>query len=320
MLENYIQLKKEVSGSEKELKTLVLKGKQEIETLEKSISECQSSLEKGNGFFQILASEYQTKLEETQVSVLKGITEKKSVLEKSKRELFNLLEKNSYLSSFENYTKVIPFEEFSASLLTLVKAHQNKKISFEILEKAKKESLKFKEIELNSKKYMVKDNRTNYADMIIFNQNNQILFVKRNKDEEFEPGKYALPGGHVEPAESPLLAAIREVEEEIGIKLDIKLVSPSGIYENTEVLINYFCTKVDDPFLNMVLEERELQQYEWVDLEKIGELDLLMNLKENFENVIEIPTTLLTNQVGSQEIAAFYGLPINNVPGTGYPL
>lgn len=320
MIKEYISLRNSILKEEQELKEIILKGKERIDSLTLSIEECQNSLKKGNGFSQILSGEYTSELEKVNSSLLKEITLKKGLLEKSKKNLKSLVKKNELLKSFENYSSILPSEDFKESLLTLVKSHRNGDVSTEILEKAKKASLKFKEIESDGKKYVVKDNRTNYADMIIFNQENKVLFVKRNKDDDFQGGKYALPGGHVEPAEDPLLSAIREVDEELSLVIEKNKAYPVGIFEDTKVLINYFCTKIDDSFLNIILEERELQQYEWIDLSQIGELDLILNLKDNFENIIEIPTALLENEVGKDPGFLVSALPIENSVGSGYSL
>ena len=48
-------------------------------------------------------------------------------------------------------------------------------------------------------------------------QNNQVLAEKRKPRKLVMPGAVALPGGHIEPRESPEEALYREVREEIGI-------------------------------------------------------------------------------------------------------
>ncbi|HAN77258.1 MAG TPA: hypothetical protein DCQ31_05525 [Bacteroidales bacterium] len=46
---------------------------------------------------------------------------------------------------------------------------------------------------------------------LVFNNNNELLFIKRNE-------KWDLPKGHFEKNEKPEVCALREVEEECGIK------------------------------------------------------------------------------------------------------
>jgi len=58
---------------------------------------------------------------------------------------------------------------------------------------------------------------------IIINDNKEVVIVNQNHDS------WSLPKGHVDPGESVLEAAIREIYEETGIK-GIKLIKPIGEY------------------------------------------------------------------------------------------
>lgn len=144
---------------------------------------------------------------------------------------------------------------------------------------------------IKGKSVHIKDNRTQYSDVILINNKNEILFTVRNKNDNFEPGKYCLPGGHIEEDEEPIAAAVRELEEETGISLKESQMQPCGQYFDRKSHINYFCAHYDgDP---VVLDEREQQQFEWVSIDDVSDKPLLMNLKENFKNIIEIPKSIL---------------------------
>ena len=144
---------------------------------------------------------------------------------------------------------------------------------------------------IKGKSVHIKDDRTQYSDVILINSKNEILFTVRNKNDNFEPGKYCLPGGHIEEDEEPVAAAVRELEEETGISLKESQMQPCGQYFDRKSHINYFCAYYDgDP---VVLDEREQQQFEWVSIDDVNDKPLLMNLKENFKNIIEIPKSIL---------------------------
>lgn len=55
----------------------------------------------------------------------------------------------------------------------------------------------------------------------------RLLLIRRAGHLESDAGHVALPGGHVEPDEPPIAAALRESEEEVG--LDPALVEPIGL-------------------------------------------------------------------------------------------
>ncbi len=47
-----------------------------------------------------------------------------------------------------------------------------------------------------------------------------VLVEKRRDNDDADPGKVLVPGGHVEPGESLEQALSREMEEELGIRVD----------------------------------------------------------------------------------------------------
>lgn len=56
------------------------------------------------------------------------------------------------------------------------------------------------------------------VDVVVTDGTSRILLVERGK-EPFK-GKLVLPGGHIEPGETPEVAATRELREETGLVVD----------------------------------------------------------------------------------------------------
>jgi 8-oxo-dGTP pyrophosphatase MutT (NUDIX family) len=52
---------------------------------------------------------------------------------------------------------------------------------------------------------------------VVIRREDKIILIFRHKNNR---DYYAIPGGHIEPEETPKLAIIREIQEELGIKLD----------------------------------------------------------------------------------------------------
>ena len=60
----------------------------------------------------------------------------------------------------------------------------------------------------------------NTSAVIVLNETGQILLLRRGKTAPWEPGKWSLPGGVIDPGETPEQAAIRETYEEVGIRIN----------------------------------------------------------------------------------------------------
>lgn len=68
----------------------------------------------------------------------------------------------------------------------------------------------------------------------IFNENNEILLTRRSQTVR-EPGKWCLPGGHLEVGEFWLDGAIRETQEEVGIRPNQAVLC--GIYSDPSLTV-----------------------------------------------------------------------------------
>ena len=100
--------------------------------------------------------------------------------------------------------------------------------------------------------------------IFIFNQSNELLLVKSHK----WPGKYVVPGGHVELGERLEDAAIREAKEETGLDIyDLKFINfQQFIYDSSFwkqrhfIFFDYFC-RTDS--LEVKLND-EAEEHVWV--------------------------------------------------------
>ena len=109
------------------------------------------------------------------------------------------------------------------------------------------------------------------ASFILF-QNDRILVEKRELTKKTDPGKVAIPGGHVENGETIEAACIREMMEELNVKpnnlefLTKELHNNGYYFEN----IHYFvCTSWEGEIKSL-----EAEQVYWVDVNDVGVLDL----------------------------------------------
>src|SRR5699024_8779095 len=115
---------------------------------------------------------------------------------------------------------------------------------------------------------------------LVYNTNNEVLFI-------FRKGKWDLPKGHTKKNESIERSAIREVEEETGVKnLEIVNTLPTtyhimkrkGKYRLKETF--WFEMKTDYKGELKPQEEEDITKVEWKNLEESREA-----LQNSFENI-----------------------------------
>ena len=167
----------------------------------------------------------------------------------------------------------------------------------------------FKDAVGNILDFKRKKPKNNYADLIILTQDLRVLLVQRDPNDDFMPGKLALPGGKIEEGELPIHAAIRETFEEINIVFDEKDIRYAETYNNLNKSKSYyFYILLNKDFVledHLVLDTSEQRNYQLLSIDKFGTddipselfiLDLKARLNELFENNIEkftSPTVLI---------------------------
>ena len=65
--------------------------------------------------------------------------------------------------------------------------------------------------------------------------NNRVLIARRSMSKKIAPGKYHLPGGHVEFGEAPDEAIVREFAEEFGITVQAEQILRTFMYTISDV-------------------------------------------------------------------------------------
>lgn len=108
----------------------------------------------------------------------------------------------------------------------------------------------------------------NEVAVLIINDKGETLLQKRSANKRFDPNKWALCAGHVDHKEELMDAAIRETEEELGLKLSkddlIPFLDKEITREKTNSHITYFyyikCNLEQNQF---VIQEDELSEVKW---------------------------------------------------------
>ena len=132
------------------------------------------------------------------------------------------------------------------------------------------------------------------AHALIKNTNDKILILKRTLiergEENFEGGKWDIPGGTVNALEFPSSAAVREAKEETNLDIIVEKI----IYEKSNLDINknqvfttliYLC-RIKDETKDIRLDLEEHDAYRWVSKEEISEMkndELVSYMKDSIE-------------------------------------
>jgi 8-oxo-dGTP pyrophosphatase MutT (NUDIX family) len=96
--------------------------------------------------------------------------------------------------------------------------------------------------------------------VLLVDQQGRILMQQRDPNAHTSPNQWSLPGGRIEPHETPVEAARRELQEETG--LSIPDLAPFGVYHRptveqpaATVEIHAFCAATDAGDHDVVLGE-----------------------------------------------------------------
>lgn len=126
--------------------------------------------------------------------------------------------------------------------------------------------------------------------MFLINNKEQVLLQKRSTNKRFNPNKWSLCAGHVDYDEELETAAIREINEEIGLKISSKElhlleeIEVSKEEENSHVMRYYyvFCNKRENEF---IIEKKELSEIRWFNIDEVIDMikskDNITSFKEN---------------------------------------
>lgn len=107
----------------------------------------------------------------------------------------------------------------------------------------------------------------------LFIRNNKVLLEKRKEDEDNYAGLWAIPGGHREKEEEIESTLIREIKEELGVKI-IKFKT-LGVFRDIDPTSKkeyehhaFLCLRWD----GAITQTTEQERIKWFDIDEIEQI------------------------------------------------
>ena len=111
------------------------------------------------------------------------------------------------------------------------------------------------------------------AAVVIFDPEGQVLLLLRPDNVNWAPGKWALPGGHIEEGEKPIDAAVREVREETTLVI----ADPTEFYMSSNGEVVYFATR---DYTGEVAVDFEHEDFAWAYPDDLTNYDIAPSVQD----------------------------------------
>lgn len=139
--------------------------------------------------------------------------------------------------------------------------------------------------------FKAKEGTARFSDVLVLREvDGKLLILQRAFGDGPTVQEWCIPGGHVDPGETFVEAAARELFEETGIKKETGELQEVAMFKNDDVEIHYFMTVLPSNKSDMVLldAEEEIGSM-WIDPQKeIDDYNFIFDMKDNIKRILGI--------------------------------
>lgn len=133
----------------------------------------------------------------------------------------------------------------------------------------------------------------------VVNEKNELLLERRSPNKRQGANKLSIVAGHVDVKEEEILAAKRELSEEVGLNVNIDELKLIGIYkndkENNKCFSYTYLVKTDKKIDEYILQEEEVSDVKYITIEKLEER--IRELDEEISFVRKASVKLILDEI-----------------------
>jgi len=137
---------------------------------------------------------------------------------------------------------------------------------------------------------MAKRNKREVGSCVIVDNKDRVLILKRSSTDDWKPGWWDLPGGHLDGGETPIEGAEREAREESG--LTVRNLQKIETVHMESIFKHFFVTRDWDGVVrleeNPETGEVEHDDYKWATLDELREIKESIVLEAIVKKGLEI--------------------------------
>jgi len=131
------------------------------------------------------------------------------------------------------------------------------------------------------------------ATCLLINEEGKLLILKRSDKVKTYKGLWGGVAGYVEPGEEPYETALKEIQEEVGIKKEyVVLINQGGIVKFTDVYEGEQYKWTIYPFVFKIRKNQKIQidwehlEYLWITPSEITRFDTVPHLKQTVSDLL----------------------------------